>query len=232
MINKGSIEAVDRLLQDLMDSNALFGSKVIVFGGDFRQVLPVVPKGTKSEFIDASIVNSYIWPHLHKLQLTENMRARDDPEFIEYLLRVGNGTEPTVNNDCIQIPPSMLIRYTNDEDSIKQLTTTVFPDLSIFSHHDFSAVNRAILTTKNEFVDQINQQLIHDMPGCIQEYISRDKCIEDSDQTIMEDFINALTPNGFPPHKLILKPNTPIMLLRNMIRPKDYAMEQGSSANP
>nr|XP_027127530.1 uncharacterized protein LOC113743677 [Coffea arabica] len=220
MINKGSIEAVDRLLQDLMDSNALFGSKVIVFGGDFRQVLPVVPKGTKSEFIDASIVNSYIWPHLHKLQLTENMRARDDPEFIEYLLRVGNGTEPTVNNDCIQIPPSMLIRYTNDEDSIKQLTTTVFPDLSIFSHHDFSAVNCAILTTKNEFVDQINQQLIHDMSGCIQEYISRDKCIEDSDQTIMEDFINALTPNGFPPHKLILKPNTPIMLLRNIDPPQ------------
>nr|XP_027091801.1 uncharacterized protein LOC113712521 [Coffea arabica] len=216
MTNKSLIEAVDRLLQDLMDSNALFGSKVIVFGGDFRQVLPVIPKGTKSEFIYASIVKSYIWPHLHKLQLTENMRARDDPEFIEYLLRVGNGTEPTVNNDCIQIPPSMLIRYTNDEDSIKELTTTVFPDLTIFSHHDFSAVNRAILTTKNEFVDQINQQLIHHMPGRIQEYISRDKCIKDSDQTIMEDFINALTPNGFPPHKLILKPNTPIMLLRNI----------------
>ena len=81
------------------------------------------------------------------------MRARDDPEFIEYLLRVRNGTEPTVNNDCIQIPPSLLIRYTNDEDSIRELTATVFLDLTIFCHYDFLAVNRVILTTKNEFVD-------------------------------------------------------------------------------
>ena len=118
MTNKSSIEAVDRLLQDLMDSNASFGSKVIVFRGDFRQVLPVVTKGTKSEFIDAGIVKSYIWPQLHKLHLTENMRARHDPQFIEYLLCIRNGIESTVNNDSIQIPASMLIRYTNDKDSV------------------------------------------------------------------------------------------------------------------
>nr|XP_027108613.1 uncharacterized protein LOC113728257 [Coffea arabica] len=41
MTHKTSIESVDKILRDIMDCNNLFGSKVIVFGGDFRQVLLV-----------------------------------------------------------------------------------------------------------------------------------------------------------------------------------------------
>lgn len=37
-----------------------FGGKVVVFGGDFCQVLHVVPKATKQEKIDASLVKSYL----------------------------------------------------------------------------------------------------------------------------------------------------------------------------
>ncbi|XP_027166434.1 uncharacterized protein LOC113766438 [Coffea eugenioides] len=220
MTHKTSIESVDRILRDIMDCNDLFGSKVIVFGGDFRQVLPVVTKGSKSEFIDASIVNSYIWPQLHKLHLTQNMRARYDAEFTEYLLRIGNGTEPLISKNSIQIPVSMLIRYTNEEESMNTLIRTVFPDLNAFSKDNFSAINRAILTTKNDFVDQINQRLILQFEGQLQEYTSRDKCIDTSEQTIMEDLLNSLTPNGFPPHKLLLKPYCPIMLLRNIDPPQ------------
>lgn len=36
------------------------------------------------------------------------------------------------------------------------------------------------------------------------------------DQGDYEDFMNTINPNGFPPHKLLLKPNCPIMLLRNL----------------
>nr|XP_027086623.1 uncharacterized protein LOC113708360 [Coffea arabica] len=220
MVHKASIESVDKLLRDIMDSNDLFGSKVIVFGGDFRQVLPVVTKGSKSEFIDASIVNSYIWPQLHKLHLTQNMRARHDPEFTQYLLRIGNITEPVIFNNSIQIPPSMLIRYTNEEESMIALIRMVFPDLKAFSQENLSAVNRAILTTKNDYVDEINERLIVHLEGQLQEYISRNKCIDNSEQTIIEDLLNSLTPNGFLPHKLLVKPYCPIMLLRNIDAPQ------------
>ncbi|GBO03342.1 hypothetical protein AVEN_231803-1 [Araneus ventricosus] len=44
--------AVDRLLQDLANCSLPFGGKVILLGGDFRQVLPVVLKGSRSLTVD------------------------------------------------------------------------------------------------------------------------------------------------------------------------------------
>ncbi|XP_060676507.1 uncharacterized protein LOC132805445 [Ziziphus jujuba] len=45
MVKKEAIESLDKMLQDINECDLLFGGKVVVFGGDFRQVLPVVPKG-------------------------------------------------------------------------------------------------------------------------------------------------------------------------------------------
>ncbi|KAL5548831.1 hypothetical protein UlMin_004062 [Ulmus minor] len=70
MINKRAIEAVDIMLQDINESNLHFGGKIIVFGGDFRQVLLVVPRATKEEVINASLVMSYLWPLFIKIQLS------------------------------------------------------------------------------------------------------------------------------------------------------------------
>ena len=46
MTQRQAIEILDRTLQDIMGCIEPFGGKVIAFGGDFRQVLPVVPRGT------------------------------------------------------------------------------------------------------------------------------------------------------------------------------------------
>jgi hypothetical protein len=43
MTKRQSVETLDRSLQDIMGCELPFGGKVMVFGGDFRQVLPVVP---------------------------------------------------------------------------------------------------------------------------------------------------------------------------------------------
>ncbi|GAA0150862.1 hypothetical protein LIER_09707 [Lithospermum erythrorhizon] len=66
-----------------------------VFDGNFRQVLPVVWGGSRSQQINASLVSSDIWCHLIKISLTVNMRAHDDPGFIDFLMRIGNGEEAT-----------------------------------------------------------------------------------------------------------------------------------------
>jgi hypothetical protein len=43
MTKRQSIETLDRSLQDIIGCELPFGGKVMVFRGDFRQVLPAVP---------------------------------------------------------------------------------------------------------------------------------------------------------------------------------------------
>jgi hypothetical protein len=51
MMHRQTFEAIDRTLRDLMQlddaqvTEKIFGGKIVVLGGDFRQILPVVPKG-------------------------------------------------------------------------------------------------------------------------------------------------------------------------------------------
>jgi hypothetical protein len=55
MQDRMAIEAVDRTLRDLLNDPRPFGGITIVFGGDFQQILPVVPKGSREQIVNASI---------------------------------------------------------------------------------------------------------------------------------------------------------------------------------
>lgn len=74
MIHRHSFESLDRTLRDILKKDTPFGGKVIVFGGDFRQILPVVPGGSRSEIVNASLKSSYLWQYCRILKLTVNMR--------------------------------------------------------------------------------------------------------------------------------------------------------------
>ncbi|GJZ26199.1 ATP-dependent DNA helicase PIF1-like protein [Tanacetum coccineum] len=82
MVNKRCFEAFDRTLRDIATctynnfSDKVFGGKVIVFGGDFRQILHVIPNETRQDVVHASLNKSYLWSHCTVLKLTENMRLR------------------------------------------------------------------------------------------------------------------------------------------------------------
>jgi hypothetical protein len=62
MTKRQSIEALDNSLCDIMDRPELsFGGKTVVFGGDFRQVLPIVRRGSRPQVVGASLRMSYLW---------------------------------------------------------------------------------------------------------------------------------------------------------------------------
>ncbi|XP_027065877.1 uncharacterized protein [Coffea arabica] len=194
MCKRSAIEALNDFLRDLMNSDKIFGGKVIVLGGDFRQTLPVVRKGSQPETIAVSLINSPIWPALEKLELTQNMRARFDPSFTDYLLRVGDGTDQTEDDSLIHLPSSILVSNGSQNASLHDLIDVVYPHIHYRSENPALPLNRAILTTKNHFVDEVNDILIDKFP----------------------DFLNSLSPSGLPPYKLILKPGVPVILLRNL----------------
>lgn len=80
MFNRFCFETVDRTLRDVMRVQAEdnlhkpFGGKVVVLGGDFRQILPVIRKGSRHDIIASSINSSKLWNSCKVLTLTKNMR--------------------------------------------------------------------------------------------------------------------------------------------------------------
>jgi ATP-dependent DNA helicase PIF1 len=216
MTKRQAVETLDRSLQDIMGCPLPFGGKVVVFGGDFRQVLPVVTRGTRAQITDATLLRSYLWEKIQTIPLTRNMRAQADPWFSEYLLRIGNGTEETIGDDYVRLPDDIVIPYTDDGKAINKLIEDVFPSLHANATSREYMSTRAILSTKNEHVDDLNDKMISRFPGEEKIYYSFDSIEDDLQNNYTIDFLNSITPNGLPPHILKVKVNCPVILLRNL----------------
>ncbi|KAG5524165.1 hypothetical protein RHGRI_030983 [Rhododendron griersonianum] len=74
MQHKYCVEAVDRTIRDIHDNPKPFGGIAVLLGGDFRQILPVVPKGVREEIVNASLRRSDLWDDICVLTLNLNMR--------------------------------------------------------------------------------------------------------------------------------------------------------------
>ena len=73
MQHRHVIECVDRTLKDLLNVDSSFGGITILFEGDFRQTLPVVPYGSREQIVGALFVRLNLWRHVQELQLTQNI---------------------------------------------------------------------------------------------------------------------------------------------------------------
>jgi ATP-dependent DNA helicase PIF1 len=205
-------------MRDIMDCKDLpFGGKTVVFGGDFRQVLPVVRKGSRAQIVGASLRKSYLWEFMRHLKLVRNMRAQSDPWFADYLLRIGNGTEEVNEDGDVRLPDEICVPYTGEsERDLDTLMESIFPNLNANMTNKDYITSRAILSTRNDWVDNINLKMINKFQGGEMLYHSFDEAVDDPHNYYPQEFLNTLTPNGLPPHVLKLKIGCPVILLRNL----------------
>jgi len=61
-------------MNDPLNEFRPFGGMTAVVGGDFKQILHVVRKGSRQDIVDASINSSKIWDYCNVLRLTIYMR--------------------------------------------------------------------------------------------------------------------------------------------------------------
>ncbi|XP_028092911.1 uncharacterized protein LOC114293082 [Camellia sinensis] len=113
MYHRYGFEAVDRTFKDILkgiefcSTDCVFGGKLFILGGDFRQILPVVPKGRREATIAASLKELTIWNHCRVLHLRTNMRimAHDTSiqmrqqlrDFANWILMIGDGKIPGIS---------------------------------------------------------------------------------------------------------------------------------------
>lgn len=85
----------------------------------------------------------------------------------------------------------------------------MFPSVEDNARSTAYMSTRAILSTKNEHVDQLNEKMIDRFPGEEKVYHSFDSVDDDSTNNYTIDFLNSITPNGLPPHVLKVKNQLP-----------------------
>ncbi|KAL2581050.1 hypothetical protein AAZV13_15G161800 [Glycine max] len=235
MAHKFCFEALDQSLRDIItnksNSNQIFGGKVIVFGGDFCQILSVIPRGTRSDIVNAAINSSYLWDLCEILTLTKNMRLHSNLEsvdeqetatFAKWILDIGDEIIDDENDGyaTIQVPAHLLI--TQYDDPISAIVKSTFPDLDQHHNNPEFFKSKAILASTNETVKQINHYVLSFILGDHMEYLSSDSVdkLETSEdsyfQSITTEFLNSLNTSGLPTHSIKLKIGSPIMLLRNL----------------
>ena len=209
------VDCVDRSLQDILKSTQPFGGVVLVFGGDPRQILPVVHHGDRANIVKACVQSSKLWSQIKELKLTKNMRlGEDEISFAEYLLSIGNGTAPVhtkEGQDMIQMPKQFLVM------TIDSLIDKVFPGIADGYEDRYFVARRAILTPKNDNVDKLNEIVMDKFPGQGKTYLSADTVDEkDTENLYPTEFLNSITLSGMPPHSMTLKVGAPVILLRNL----------------
>ena len=212
MVPSSVLDVIDRLLKDIMQNQSDFGGKILILGGDFRQVLPVVPRGNRAAIVNASLKSSKVWGKFKILPLHSNMRTVDsEVSFPEWLLRIGNGDNESCEEfgqDSTRIPRQCLSR---------DVVFDCFAGISSTNINDY--VSTAILTPLNEDCLLLNHEIIELMDGEKREYNSIDsvRCDDQDEQrNYPTEFLNSLTPSGMPPHNLILKVGAIVMVLRNL----------------
>ena len=245
MMSKHNFEAVSRTLQDIQKSlhpcleSIPFGGKVVVLGGDFRQILPVIPRGSRGNVVAATLNHSKIWKDIRVLQLHSNMRvqrllmdgatenAAAQQEFSVLLQRIGQGTQqvyPSIGEHSIRLSEYMICSGETLEDLINETYGELNTIRDPAARCEY-ITERAILTPLNEDADAVNI-LINDKypwikpngePAQRRIYKSADEVVEGEQQHIYPtEFLNSLSFPGVPPHELHLQEGSPIILMRNM----------------
>ena len=227
MAERNVVNVVDTFLRELMEEPEYpFGGKIVIFGGDWRQVLPVKPRAQRGTIVESILKKSVLWNTVKVFQLTVNERTRQravDTEYSDFVLSVGNGNCPTydqyltTNNTrdpaMIRIPDDIVFPYNSEiseRDNLNLLVDYIYPHLRENVEAD---KNVCIITPKNTVVDRINDIAIKEKFGTEHNFYSADSS---ENKLYSAEFLNKITPSGVPPHRLTLKVGAPVMLLRNI----------------
>ncbi|XP_024871880.1 uncharacterized protein LOC112454615, partial [Temnothorax curvispinosus] len=166
-----ALTAVDKLLKDLMKNSQPFGGKVILFAGDFRQNLPIVPHAHKAAIIESTVKYNPIWRNVNQVKLQQNMRTGEEKKFASWLLELGEGKLSNTDGlhpETIEIPQDFI--------SKGSLITEIFGD-KINMEQIKVNYDRVILCPKNEDTFKINDEILCLMEGETKEYLSIDSIV-------------------------------------------------------
>ncbi|OWY91066.1 Helitron helicase [Phytophthora megakarya] len=152
-----------------------------------------------------------VFPEIHDPPVSggDGAAAQAEVEFPNFTLLRGNerydpGDDPEPEDD-------RRLRAVN------ALIDAVYPGVRDENLPDQYFVERAILAPTNASVMRTNEMVAGRLSGETKEYLSNESLESPGDESLFEpEFLNSLNFSGMPPHKMILKVGTPVIMIRNL----------------
>ncbi|CAK0882770.1 unnamed protein product, partial [Prorocentrum cordatum] len=200
--------------------------KTFVCYGDFRQIPPVVPGGSRDTIVETSVHRSQSWSSFSVFHLPTLHRQALDPAYGNWVNEVGAGT--------LSAPRSVAGVRGFAELSLCDTVYTendamafAFPHIADAAH----CATRRILTATNAMVDVFNDAILRMLSTTYQlpsfHRFSSDSLDMDAPESsplqISAEFLHNQTHHGAPPHDLNLVVGALYELMRNF-SPKDRLM--------
>ncbi len=172
MCHRYCVEAVDCSRRGIARRNIPFGGKCVLFSKDFRQILPVIPGGSRAQIVHACVKSSALYAGFRIVRLTENMlllSLRNYPnatavEFPNYLLRGEGGR--------LELAKDGLVALSDSVQNLQDLDTLCSTELDGLESN-YSVVSwltsKAILSTKNSRLLENKRQSRLKVPRELQE---------------------------------------------------------------
>jgi hypothetical protein len=241
MMHRRASEAIDWTLRDLMQlddtqvTEKIFGGKTVVLGGDFQQIMHVVPKGGRKDIVSVLLPQLHLWQRVTILRFHINMQVmvanfEEQRKFAKWVLNVGDGSLPTiveeegVDPDWIKIPSHM--RLPIEDCSLRGLIQTIYSDHQRHSRDAMYFMQYNIMAPKNIDIDEVNNVILESLFEELHMYLNVDSFASikgasaaagvSMDSLYPVEFLNTLQLNGITNHKLELKVGVLILLLRNL----------------
>lgn len=241
MLHKEQFEAMHRTLNDLCGydihsgKNHVFGDKMMVLSGDFRQTLPVLKNESRPGICQILISRSWLWEFFYICHLTRNERVmrlctgkseehkKKCEDYTTFLRKIGDGK----GGFNLKIEKQFIFKPNETVEDLVQWAyrfNSIDPDR--VPMHEIG-----ILCPKNIHADAINDvainmylphiqatELLSADTLCSKENLKNHQMTGKQPETfdISPDVINSLSFSGVPPHRLLVKQGSPLILLRNL----------------
>ena len=197
MVSMAVAECLNKFLQDVMQSTAPFGGKVVVFSGDFKQLLPVEPR----KKYPATIKHCAWWQNVVVMRFTHNFRALQNPEFVAFLEDVGNGRVQDITiplQSRVTCIPSMIAKIYGDDMSAVSGSRHMIMAFTLKTCNEINSQCMAKVETEELLATAFDD--------------TRDNMSPDF---FTPEYLAALPLNGVPPALLSLKPTARYIITKN-----------------
>jgi ATP-dependent DNA helicase PIF1 len=230
MLHVDDIYVINTLLKDLHSTGVRFGRVLMIFTGDVKQIMPIVPGADPlgERQANASFFFSGDYRVSTKVCLTDNMRVRegaDQAHFLAWQLNIGMDRYEHVEfpNDTARRHtrfirlPSRFVRF-NEEAFIREVYSP-----EVLEGDPLQLMSRVILSPVNSVVDQINRRVTAMMPPDrpSQTYLSVNTpdahdVYDPTSAVFAIDNLQSIESADIPVHALHLIVGMPVMCMQNL----------------